>query len=293
MDNGTPRRTIEPDPVRQIMGLLGDVANRVSQLERGSTLRNASVSGGQGLRIIDEAGNVRISLSATNDIVAYDDTQSPVVRMGRMRNSGPATYGVEVQVGTGSWVQLGAQNVAWENIGAIPSTYDPGTRLWTPRPHTHTGSDITSMVGQASYASQADGSQYGWSNNVGGTQFYALWVGNDGGYRFGRNTSSIRYKQNVRDITIDVANVLKLQPRIFDRKPTGEGPAATNEFGLIAEEVQLFVPEIVTWFEGQIDGVRYDLLAVALIPVAKDHEQRIQVLEAQVKQLTQALGGKI
>jgi hypothetical protein len=130
---------------------------------------------------------------------------------------------------------------------------------------------------------------------VGGTEFYALWVGNNGGYKFGRNTSSLKYKENVRDATPAHA-ALSLRPVIYDRKATYQYPedadgnrligppqmfeGAKNEFGLIAEEVAQVLPEIVTRYGGEIDGVRYDLLGVALIPVVQDLMRRVEALEA-------------
>lgn len=149
--------------------------------------------------------------------------------------------------------------------------------------HDHTGDQITSAV------AEADGSSYAFNNVVSGTTTYAVYVGNDGGFHFGRPTSSIRYKYNVRAHPTDPAKVLALTPVIYDRMPqevTRPDGSKTwtlgteDEFGLIAEQVYELFPELVTWFDGKIDGVRYDLLAVALLNVIKDQELRLQALEA-------------
>lgn len=148
--------------------------------------------------------------------------------------------------------------------------------------HDHTGDQITSAV------AEADGSSYAYNNVVAGTTTYAVYVGNDGGFHFGRPTSSIRYKYNVREHPTDPAKVLALTPVIYDRMPqevTRPDGSKTwtigteDEFGLIAEQVYELFPELVTWFEGKIDGVRYDLLSVALLNVIKDQELRIRALE--------------
>jgi hypothetical protein len=282
--------------MRRIMDRMADLWRHVEALERGTSLRNASISGGQGLRILDADGNVQAQIAPDRTITVFDIDSVPVVRMGEMQETGPQLYGIEVRVNTTDWIQLGTQAVAWANVGDKPTAYDSVTELWDPSAHTHPGADVTSRV---SAAVDAIGSASGWANNVQGTQFYALWVGNDGQYSLGRNTSSIRYKMNVRDVTlIDPDRVLQLRPRIFDRKaqykaPTDEEgnrlegpelqvPGAVDEFGLIAEEVQLCVPELVQWFDGLIDGVRYDLLGVALLPVVQRQEQKITALETQV-----------
>jgi hypothetical protein len=100
--------------------------------------------------------------------------------------------------------------------------------------------------------------------------------GIDGGFHFGRNTSSIQYKENVRTHNTDPANVLALQPVIYDRIDGG-----SNEYGLIAEQVAEHFPELIVWFDGKIDGLRYDLLPVALLDVVRDQENRIRALEGR------------
>lgn len=250
-------------------------------------------------------GTVGVSVDpATGTFVAYNAAgTAPVARFGSLIETAPAEYGVEVLVGA-TWVRLGNQTTTWDSVSGKPSTFDPST-------HTHAGADITSAVAnatnatEATHAAQADGSQYGWANNVAGSTFYALWVGNDGGYHFGRNVSSIKYKENVTDADVDPFKVLQLREVLYDRKPTyrfpqdaaghrligpeQQFPGAKNEFGLIAEEVDALVPEIVTRYDGEIDGVRYDLLGVALLPVVKALKDQNDKLTAAVR----ALGGDI
>ncbi|MFI2673996.1 tail fiber domain-containing protein [Streptomyces albidoflavus] len=181
----------------------------------------------------------------------------------------------------------------WDSITGTPSTYPPAS-------HSHSWSSITSKPSSFPPASHshssylesgdtiswANGSKRPHSSSVGGSgTYYAVWV--DGSGRFGRNTSSLRYKQNVRDITVDPEAVLALRPRLYDRLPDEEGGQyARDEFGLIAEEVAQTLPEIVTRDEqGQIDALRYDLLGVALLPVVQEQDRRIADLEARLAAL--------
>lgn len=246
----------------------------------------------------------------TGSFTAFDAAgTSEVARFGALLETDPGSYGVEVLVGS-TWVKVGDQVATWANLAGKPSTF-------TPSSHNHGGGDITSAVANATnatnatHAAQADGSEYGFTNNVAGSTFYALWVGNDGGFHFGRNTSSIKYKENVRDSTT-AGGVLSLRPVVYDRKPTFkypeledgtrlEGPpqmfeGAKDELGLIAEEVNPHLPQIVTHYGGEIDGVRYDLLGVALLPVVQEHERTIAEQASQIAALTVAvreLGGNI
>jgi hypothetical protein len=154
--------------------------------------------------------------------------------------------------------------------------------------------DGFNVAGQVASALNADGSAYAFNNVVPGTSTFPVYVGNDGVNHIGRATSSIRYKCNVRAHTIDPSAVLKLQPVLFDRHPVmvppADGsddpptstPSSSNEYGLIAEQVHEHVPELVQWFGGNIDGLRYDLLPVAQQSVLIDHDGRIATLEAQL-----------
>lgn len=297
--DGIPRRAVESDPLAALMAKITKLENQVASLERGATLRNASISGGDGLRVLDATGETRVSINTTDGaVVAYNGSGDPVARFGPLVNSNPGNYGVEIFY-NGGWVQVGAGNVDWGNVSNKPASYPPNA-------HTHGGGDIVSAVanannatnaGTASNANNAIGSSQAYNNNVGGTSFYAVWVGNNAGNTLGRNTSSAKYKHNIRRHDTAAEGVLALQPVIYDRNDelvypedpeTGErliGPpnlvrGGKDEYGLIAEQVAEHVPEIVQWYDGEIDGIRYDLLAVALLDVVKDQDARIAALEA-------------
>ncbi|MFJ3974895.1 tail fiber domain-containing protein [Streptomyces sp. NPDC090021] len=183
---------------------------------------------------------------------------------------------------------------AWSSITGTPSSYPPST-------HSHAWSSITSkpttFPPSTHYHSQylEPGDTIAWSNGTkrvhadsvsGSGTYYAVWVQGDG--TFARNTSSRRFKQNIRDIDIDPDAVLSLRPRVYDRRPKEEGSDyLRDEFGLIAEEVAETLPEIVTYDEeGRIDALRYDLLGVALLSVVQDQAERIERLEQLVRDMS-------
>lgn len=299
-EEGTPRRGAEPDAIRKLANKLSRVEHAVAALARGANLRNASISGGDGLVVLDEAGATRLRIDPEGAIIAYATDGTETARYGLLEHSDVGEYGLEV-LADGAWVHIGNESVSWNNVAGKPTSFNPTS-------HTHPGSQVTSQVADAAnavnagHASEADGSQYGWANNVAGSEFYALWVGNDGGFHFGRNTSSIKYKTNVRDAaTENPRRVLALRPVRYDRKPTlevlpagfegpqREFPGKLDEFGLIAEETLPHVPEVVTYFEGEIDGIRYDLLPVAMIPCLQVHDEEIKELQTIVEQQQQTI----
>ncbi|MEV5136242.1 tail fiber domain-containing protein [Streptomyces syringium] len=181
----------------------------------------------------------------------------------------------------------------WDDITGTPSSYPPSS-------HSHSWSSITSKPTSFPPSSHshsgyleagdtiawANGSKQPHANSASGSgTWYAVWVEGDG--RFCRNTSSIRFKENVRDIAIRPEDVLSLRPVIYDRKATEERPEPRkDEVGLIAEEVEQTLPWLVNYLDGQVDGLRYDLLGVALLSVVQDQEQRIKALESRVEELT-------
>ncbi|EFL15318.1 tail fiber domain-containing protein [Streptomyces sp. C] len=202
----------------------------------------------------------------------------------------------------------------WSQVTSKPTSFVPSahTHAWTevtgkpttfaPSAHSHAWTDITSKPTTFTPSSHShssyleSGDTIAWSNGTkrvhadsvsGSGTYYAVWVQGDG--TFARNTSSRRFKQNVRDIDIDPDAVLSLRPRIYDRRPKEEGSDdyLRDEFGLIAEEVAETLPEIVTYDEeGRIDALRYDLLGVALLSVVQDQAERIERLEQLVRDMS-------
>ncbi|MBU1178046.1 tail fiber domain-containing protein [Patescibacteria group bacterium] len=89
--------------------------------------------------------------------------------------------------------------------------------------------------------------------------------------------SSIRLKDNVENLTFDTASVLDLQPVSFTYKESGEAGV-----GLIAEDVEQIMPELVTYDEeGRVDGVRYRNIPLYLLQITKDQQTKIEVQESK------------
>lgn len=241
-------------------------------------------------------GTVSLSMDDDGAFVVYDATEEPVARFGELVNSSPGDYGVEIFY-NGAWVQVGAGNVDWGNISNIPAAF-------TPSSHTHGGADITSRVAESE---AADGPTTDAFNRVvGGVPgtWYEVYMHSNGD--FGRGSSSERYKKNVRDFTITPEQLMALRPVVYDRKAVNPEngsiaddytPAVSvDELGLIAEEVEQVVPELVEYFGGVVDNVKYPLVVPAMIPIIQAHEMTIrQLLEdnALLKQAIRDLGGNI
>lgn len=136
----------------------------------------------------------------------------------------------------------------------------------------------------ARYAQGPSSSAY--NRGMAGAGFFQVWMDNT--LQFGRNTSTRRDKEDIQPVRLDPVDVLALEPVTYHRK-ANESPE--REFGMIAEQVNEHVPHIVTWFtrdgedEPHIDGIRYDLLAVAQQAVLRDQQARIENLERSLATL--------
>jgi hypothetical protein len=94
-------------------------------------------------------------------------------------------------------------------------------------------------------------------------------------------TSSERYKENVITLNSSLNKVLNLRGVSYNRKENG-----ANEIGLIAEEVQKIIPEIVTYDDNnQPDSVSYGRLSALLIEGMKEQQKQIEQLKAEIELL--------
>lgn len=95
----------------------------------------------------------------------------------------------------------------------------------------------------------------------------------------GRTASSRRYKTDIRAAS-DMPQVLEIEPRTWVDKANPDGG---RRFGAIAEELDdLGLRALVLYGEdGQPEGIAYDRIAVALIPMLREMRSRIEALEAR------------
>lgn len=89
-------------------------------------------------------------------------------------------------------------------------------------------------------------------------------------------TSSIAFKENVNPLSNALDSILQLSGVMYDRKDK----SAKNEAGLIAEEVDKVLPNLVTKDEnGNPYGVHYTKLVAYLVEAIKDQQRQIDELK--------------
>jgi hypothetical protein len=108
----------------------------------------------------------------------------------------------------------------------------------------------------------------------------------DSAGQLGTISSSRRYKEDIRDMADTSRRLLQLRPVTFRYTQAYDDGARPIQFGLIAEEVAEVFPELVVQNpDGQAETVHYETLSVLLLNELKKQHQRIEALEAQMREL--------
>lgn len=98
---------------------------------------------------------------------------------------------------------------------------------------------------------------------------------NAGTGAIGPVTSSLRFKENVTDMTVDSNKIFSLVPVSYNRKDTKD----VHEFGYIAEDVVNVLPEIVPLdIEGLPYSVNYDKIVVLLVEEMRKLKNRVDTM---------------
>jgi len=96
------------------------------------------------------------------------------------------------------------------------------------------------------------------------------------------DTSSARYKDNIRDSDYGLSAVMQLQSRMFEYKDDVQ----RTDVGFIAEEVNEVIPELVVIdAEGRPDAVNYDRMTSVLLKGMQEQQAIIEALTARIEAL--------
>tara|TARA_Y100000310_G_scaffold222283_1_gene223995 strand:- start:91 stop:1419 length:1329 start_codon:yes stop_codon:yes gene_type:complete len=199
-------------------------------------------------------------------------------------------------------VMDGTDGDAWFNIGTYPTTanaynfrpinsiasyYHYGgwtgsatTPVFTYWYDSHTGIYFPSddAIGISAGGTQKLLYDSGWyislSSSSGGSSYRDVQVHNSTDSLV-QITSSARYKENIEDLTIDTTKIYDLNPVSFN----GIGETETT-FGLIAEEVDKVIPELVGYDkENRPESVSYSRLPILLLAEIKNLKEEIKELK--------------
>ena len=104
--------------------------------------------------------------------------------------------------------------------------------------------------------------------------------------QLGTVSSSARYKediQNLGDVSSAIFDLRPVQFRYKQPAPDGTKPV---QFGLIGEEVEKVIPELVTYGKaGEVESVQYHELPALLLNELQKQHRHIQDQDQQIEQL--------
>ena len=118
----------------------------------------------------------------------------------------------------------------------------------------------------------------------------ALPVVIDSNGQLGTVSSSARFKEDIHDMGLASAGLMKLRPVTFRYKKAFDDGSKPIQYGLIAEEVEKVYPDLVARSaNGQIESVKYQVLDSMLLNEVQRQEHKIQdqnaVIEDQQRQI--------
>jgi hypothetical protein len=95
------------------------------------------------------------------------------------------------------------------------------------------------------------------------------------------DTSSARYKDNIRDSVYGLSHVMQMRSAQFEYKDN-----ARSDVGFIAEEMQSIVPELVGLDkDGQADSVSYDRMVSVLVKAIQELNAKVDAQAAEIAAL--------
>ena len=93
-------------------------------------------------------------------------------------------------------------------------------------------------------------------------------------------TSSIKFKENIRPLNFDISKIKELHGVFYDLKNSN----TKDEIGLIAEDVYKIIPEVVSLDDdGEVQGIKYQRLTVVLLEVVKELMTEIEELKKEIR----------
>lgn len=232
-------------------------------------------SGGLSLGNATDPGAGKVNLNGTNAIItATNGTTGDHYIV--MSNTGSAFF-VGIDNSTGASFGVGTYacilytgnangiSIAVNNAAGIIRFYSGGSTLRAS----------FTTAGNLLFANGLGPSNASWATT--GTAANAVVT--DGNV-LSRSTSSARWKTDIEDVPMSLAQNVIMGLRAISYRGTSKGDSERRIAGFLAEEVIVLDPMLVTVDgEGLPDYVCYDRVPAYLVPVVQDHERRLRVLE--------------
>ena len=265
-------------------------ANSAHTLVSGSSQINVASTTGDIALGSRTTGNYVASLVAGTNITLSNNTgegATPTIGLTNNTISGIALGSnlATLTIGTGlsgtSYNGSGAVTIA--NTGVISNVAGTGVSV-----SGATGA-VTISIGQS----------VGTSDNV---RFGSIGVGMAASGTAGRidaandivafSSSDIRFKENIKPIENSLDKIRKISGNTYDWKEENkiEHGYEGNDVGVIAQEIEAVLPQLVQTRENGYKAVKYDKLVALLIEGIKEQQLQIEDLKIEIKDLKKQKG---
>ena len=162
-----------------------------------------------------------------------------------------------------------------EHGGVITKMNSSDSYGWIGTQSSH---DLYFGTGDAWKMKIASGGTWTWNGMEVATGQYTMYF-NTGTGQIGRASSSLRYKENIRDLPFVQETFDSIRPVLFNLKAD---ESKADSMGLIAEELVSLYPESVMMLDGQPEAVAYDKMVALCIKAIQELTKRVKVLEGHV-----------
>lgn len=225
-----------------------------------------------GQAITTGGNNVAIGFQSGQNIVSTSDNT------GCGTNSIHATTGSKnTGVGSSALVNLGSGSEC-TGVG-----YNAGQQYTTTEANNLClGANVTGTTGESNVVRIGASITKFFTSGIRGITTVnadAIAVLVDSAGQLGTVSSSIRFKENVKDLNDVSSAVMKLRPVAFNYKAHD---AKSIQYGLIAEEVEKVMPRLVIYDDGQPSSVKYHDLPVLLLNEIQKLNKKIEQLEKKL-----------
>jgi len=220
------------------------------------------------LEVVGNSGNFAMRVQGSNSSSIMSIQNTDPTQGGALSVSG-AAVGLDA-TGRGSAINASSPNIA---VSAFSQT---GYAIYGKSPNGYAGrfNGIVAIYGELQFETGA--------LPTGGTQPLCL---NGTYYVSSCNSSSLRYKTDLRAFTGGLSIVNRLRPISYRWKADG-----TADLGFGAEDVAKVEP-LFTFrnSQGEIEGVRYDRLSVVFVNAIREQQAQIERQQQQLDELKQLL----
>ena len=224
-----------------------------------------------------------------------------------------ATTGIYGNIYSTNGVVSGSSQITYASISSIPSGIVSGSSQITAGSTTNFATDVktqlnsNTVVSGSSQVTLSSTTGYGTVINqnlltTSNVQHASLGIGMAASGTSGRidaandivafSSSDIRFKENITPIENALDKISKISGNTYDWKAENKAEHGYegNDVGVIAQEIEAVLPQLVQTRESGFKAVKYDKLVALLIEGIKEQQQNIDNLTIQVEELKKQKG---